>query len=297
MKDSGPQSNIVTKQEYQALVNHIEGSTRPIRNMKDRNQLSTAVAVRLGGRRFLATAGHVLVANHQMALLLEDGEYPVIEARREWRFDPEVDVGFIELNDESEVGDLRFVEAASILTRLNAECRNPVLLVGFMAREFQVQGNGRLGFVLYAGSFVTLPRQEWPESWCVGMTSRPARLSHNRDVFLRLPDDRRVKYVHSNSGEWLGSISTMPEPHGLSGAGLWFTHCRLARGHSPWQAQPKLIAIRGSYRSASGVLRATRIDCWLKLLLSHYPELRAELEGIRQESCRFGRRLRRRYPV
>lgn len=91
--------------------------------------------------------------------------------------------------------------------------------------------------------------------------------------------DMLVKYPDNSPDirDSTGSHTTLPDPRGISGGGLWPHGLGTSTLWTPENAL--LTGIQASWFSDIGYVRLTRIFHWLKLVFDNYPELRPELES------------------
>lgn len=75
-----------------------------------------------------------------------------------------------------------------------------------------------------------------------------------------------------------GKPDLLPNPHGVSGGGLWIHNDCDDGLWTPEKSQ--LVGIQSSWLKMRGYVRLTRVSQWLNLVAIHYPDLRAILSEV-----------------
>jgi hypothetical protein len=96
-------------------------------------------------------------------------------------------------------------------------------------------------------------------------------LDRTVDILMRYPD-------HSPDIRDEAGIQTdLPDPHGMSGGGLW-DH-GLETSHVWSVDDSRLAGIQSAWFNRRGYVRVVRVMHWLALVHQHYPTIRPELES------------------
>lgn len=280
------QTHTISNQKYQALVNQAEDRTRGIRDLEDRS-LATAVAVTLGERFFLATAGHVVHKSHRLALITETGELPLAEVKRDWRYDEKVDVAFVEVAREQAGAITASLGPNDILTDFDEKMQHDALVLGFPTDAY-VQIRQGLGCMSFICRSVTLPRAEWPRTWLLE-NGRAIKLSTKRDILARYVDPKGEAVVRDrNTAVEVENLRTAPPgPAGMSGCGIWLTCASEPKESGLWRPNMQLIGLQHAAMIQGRLLRGTRIGHWLDLVAQSYPELAEHIKVAKRRARTF----------
>lgn len=265
--------------EFKAMCYQARRWTRDLRDLVNTRVNGTGIAVRMGARRFLATAGHLVKESHPMQIVSREGEssIPTDFANAGW--DEGADVGFLELSQEQAdmVGD--FAGGENILCVWPRELPQSVIVVGYPEEMHFSPSPQVVASVLTQIQLITVPTPEWPDN----LDREPEQ---GRDLFLRLPEETYGQLAgpsvpHSGNAAVKGRT---PRPHGMSGGGIWL----LAIGEKVDSGLVlpgiQLLAIQTSWYDRSRMLRGTLVAKWLDLVAAEYPDLRDEIDQIQRRS-------------
>lgn len=271
--------------EANALASQAHASTYCLIDLKNGAD-GTVVAVNIGSRYFLATAAHVIPASHDFKIVVRDsidGVYDFV-ARH---VHPTFDVGLLELlpKDIPRFHDT-FVPANALKVQADQQAEYNVTVVGYPGKLIDqidqrplspnetVEVHQCNAFTFHS---VALPLSEWPTS---GTKTAPVP---GIDIFIDFdPEDSMHLLNAKTSGEVPIKIElSAPHPAGISGGGIWLL--RSSTSNTVWQPVALLHAIQFGFNS-SGWLRGALIDTWLEVVDNNYPDLKSEIQEIRQQS-------------
>lgn len=280
------ETDTISDQQYQALVNQAEDRTRGLRDLEDRS-LATAVALSLGDRFFLATAGHVAEKSHRLALITETGELPLAVVNRGWRYNGEIDVAFVEVAREQAGAITASVGPEGILTDLDQKRQHNVLVLGFPTDSYVriPQGIGGMPFLCRT---VTIPRAEWPRTWLLE-NGQAIRLNAKRDIVVRYVDPHGEAVIRNrNTAVEVKNFRTPPpRPLGMSGCGMWLMCASEPKKSGLWRPNMQLIGLQHAAMIQGRLLRGTRIVHWLDLVAQSYPELAEHIKVAKRRARSF----------
>lgn len=278
--------SVTSEQQYQALANQAEDRTRGLRDLDDRS-FATGVAVHIGGRFFLATAGHVLCDRHRMAFVAPNGELPVSEVRRDWKYNHLVDVGFLEVRTDQVFAGASFVDSDGILAKFDTNMQHNVLVAGFPIDAHLMSPRGTECVPFFCPS-VTVPCAQWPRTW-PSEYATAIRLSRRRDVVIRYPEPQEQAAIRNRNTGAVAATTVRPGPQGLSGCGIWLACASRGAKTGLWLPHMQLIGLQHAQLGTSRLLRGTQISAWLDLLAAHYTDMRPEIVRIKRSANSFWR--------
>lgn len=234
-----------------------------LRSRPDQLDIGSAVAVRIGERRLLATAAHnisgldlsqieAVPAGRRPAERL-----PLREARAHPLAEREnVDVAWLEIDSTKNPPGLSFIELSQIIGASPTDDLLPCLVQGYPAKTAEVPRTANESAVVESDGFLTLT---------IGVCRRRSPGRPEVDFAIEYPP-------HDGS---LDDID-IPPP-GLSCGGIFlFPPFKTGRIWSPEGLQ--LLGISRGWWKAEKELVATRIDRWLTLVAEDFPDIRAEIE-------------------
>ena len=244
----------------------------------------TVVAVNIGTRYFLATAAHVIPASHDFEVVLRDSIDNVYEFAAR-HVHPIHDVGLLELlpKDVPRFRDT-FVPENCIDVQANQQNEYDVTVVGYPEKLInQVDRRpiapNEILEVHRCDAFtflsVALPLSEWPTS---GTRADPVP---GIDIFIDFEPEERLHFLSAKtSGTSPVELdSKAPHPSGISGGGIWLF--RPSPPNTVWHPLVVLHGIQFGFHP-SGWLRGSLIGTWLEVVESNYPDLKSEVQKIRQ---------------
>lgn len=269
--------------EVNALAAKAHASTYCLIDLTDGAD-GTVVAVNIGSRFFLATAAHVIPGSHDFSVVLRDSIDNVYDFAAR-HVHPTLDVGLLELlpKDVPRFHDT-FVPADCINVQADQDTEYNVTVVGYPGKlivqvdrrpltpneTLQVQQCNAFTFLS-----VALPLSEWPTS---GTKTVPVP---GVDIFIDFDPEDSLHFMNpKTSGAAPVKVdSPAPHPAGISGGGIWLF--RSSASNTVWQPVALLHAIQFGFHP-SGWLRGALIDTWLEVVENNYPELKTEIQEIRQ---------------
>ena len=142
--------------------------------------------------------------------------------------------------------------------------------------------NGQWGVGGTLSGFTTsaIDHSKWPR------LNLQQPMSQEIDLLVRYPNDS------PDIRDDTGMQSELPNPHGVSGGGLW-THDDCQNGL--WLPDNcKLVGIQSSWLKDVELVRLTKISFWLDLVYSNYPDLRDvidELDGYSFSGSKLARQF------
>lgn len=234
----------------------------------------TGTCIRLGGRYFVATAGHhftdaplpqcISIA----PLLSPNGEDPMpVKGRHNWQVaSPSVDIAWIELSD-AECTTLRqdFVDITQLETSGREVLGERMYIYGFPGDPFDpLLQQARPDYRITSLSLDTVGKS----ASAVSSAYEPSVA----DIFAKY-SARDVQGVRDRT-----YVASLPKVvKGLSGAGLWQFNDRDRFVWTPEAA--KLVGIEHAWCAAEEWLRCTPIRHWLNLVAKDVPELGPTIES------------------
>jgi len=248
---------------------------------QDELRLATGTLISIGKRLFVATASHVIPTDPytRIWILGEDrGELPVsrfeiVNRARNAKDRP--DVGFFELcvNASFISQDQEICTIDRIAIQGVGRPSRPILLIGGPGEWAKViqrsdpsssEKNSNSIFIPTLISYLTVPlqKQEWPT----------ATLNTDPLINILLP------YPETPASEFeSGKSINLPNPQGMSGGGLWDQG--FEEGLIWSNESSKLFGIFTEWNEPHRYACAVQIIHWLRLIHSHYPDLRPILDG------------------
>ncbi|GAA4455811.1 hypothetical protein GCM10023156_30420 [Novipirellula rosea] len=250
---------------YDRTVVVIDTKDKP-QSQKDRWSIFSGTVVDFGERLLFATASHC-IDNFEnptrFMLMSHDGRFDAVDAsviRRTIAMDNDrPDVGILEL-DRSRFQSA-YSHSVSTIDNIVVDCPDeyPATVMGAPSEEVKVFENGIRG-ILAGFTTAGLRQDAWPK---INVTNP---FDAAIDIIARYPND------NDTIRDEKGLRSTLPDPHGLSGGGYWVHRLDTSGIWHPGVSQ--LAAIQSSWQQKHEYIRLTKIEHWLRLVYSHYPELR-----------------------
>ena len=250
-------------------------------NAPPEERLGSGVGVRMGERRFIATAGHIVLGDPGLEIVQRVDRSAVLGPFPSIQGTLKPDVGLIQLTPDqaTALGSDAFVGEDALFTgQLPDDHR--FVLTGFPAGQVVPMTESiDLGVAAVLSTYA-LPSKEWPTN----LRNPP---SPDSDLLLKWD----AKCRRSFHGQGLPSDGTPPvtgdttPPPGMSGGGIWLPIWSREAILSP---AAKLIGLQSSCYESSSLLRVVRINCWLDLLLQHCPDLQSIVTNVRQKTPNIG---------
>ncbi|MCY3019484.1 MAG: hypothetical protein NTW87_10720 [Planctomycetota bacterium] len=260
MKDPGPLRSLRERTEIVEHANIVFSYTHAIQTNKQ--DIGSAVAIRLGERLFLITAGHILAKGEPFSVFPFRREGPAEEENiLNFRFHPDSkseelhhDIGFIEVENDP-------LLSACSLDQLEIGEPKPELrrdqsrryIAGCPESEFSPRGGrGQVGLAMFAANVI-----EADETTLT--------LNFETSGFLISPD-----------GSSLQKSDYYPTPKGFSGGGVWaFLMPKKGDVFQP-RKHVTMWGTQFSWYPKTRILHATRPRFSMPFFLECYPELRAQ---------------------
>lgn len=258
--------------EHLASFECILNYTIPIVSVDSGNFIiGGGVLVEIQRRLFVATAWHCIEAGpvilvDGMTLSYRNGlpvlPTPQVKIVRSGG-DPKIDIGYLELESGKPVRTrtehvpctLEQLHTAPIPVTHSDGAPNLIHVVGWPAYTQEIQGTNI--FQTLEG-FITDHQRTEPPYLYFGFGERGTQWNESRGGWEEKPT---------------------PSPHGFSGGGCWGILKSAPDSLYDPTRQILLFAIQRSWDRATRVARAVLISEWLKLLHSHFPDLRNCLES------------------
>lgn len=265
----------LTNNEVSALAPHTFKYSVPILqyHRKDENYVGSGTLVQVGSRFFVATAAHNLtddnrgVADNCLYLGYSKKEtYEKLSfCNRKPSFgenEPAIDVGYIEISPETATSmtEKEFLPLSRIAPFIDY-WPTRVFLTGFPAGIVPVELARRNKFNLDAIGYLTETKK---------LDGLEYKHDKSTDIFI---DYGQISVLVENQ-----KVIAMPEPHGLSGGGLWALP--IATMGAVWTPNnTTLIGIqRKRLKDAPAILCCTQIQHWLASVADGYSDLTEIIE-------------------
>jgi hypothetical protein len=245
---------------------------------------ASAVKLKIGGRYFLATAGHVLKDGQVPRIVRGRGEEPIATFANIWWNCRGVDVGVLELfpADSRNLGN--FLGKDCLLPRFRRRGKVGVLVSGFPCAYYLKEGPSTFWSVGKTFIGQLLPTSTWSRQWSYSDAGPPNK---KKDMLVQYPKETGGQLLvdrHLNRHSAEGMVQANVHPKGLSGAGIWAPLFGLTRRSQVRFPHAQLIGIQVAFHERLGILRAGKIGLWLDLIAQKCPELRAAIGDIKARS-------------
>ncbi len=260
--------------QCEALTRQASSRTYRLIDKTDQSCGGTAIAINIGDRYFMATAGHVISKDHKYDIVLKKEKAQSIDCFQACQFDTDTDVGLLEIPKEKKHLIDSWVTVSDIYTDIDQHKKNDVVIVGYPGEyitqtlKIQISKNNFLNFricnTLCYLSF-TLPMEEWPTEGIKNQTIE------EQDIFIDFDPGENMFTSPPNTVDIspAGSMQC-PELPGISGGGIWLLE---SEEGVIWKPSIKLIGIQHSAFKKDQWMRGTLINCWLDLVAKNYPDL------------------------
>lgn len=229
------------------------------------SMLGSGTFVQVGGRIFVATAKHLfedIEGDELIALYWGEGDQRDGADREVIACDERLDLAVIATPDD--------MPACGVsLGNLDVTCpctANDLFVVsGIPGEKFSTDDATKTMIVgHWALGLVGLPEEAWPSH-----IEEPS--SNDVDMLMNYSE----RFALDAQGEPMRRI----DPHGLSGGGVWSVPEQNGGVWSPTTA--KLASVQWSMEIGKWkYLRATRINHWLRLLASAYPDTQDDIKNV-----------------
>ncbi len=244
----------------------------------------TVVAVSIGSCYFLATAKHVIPASHKFKIVIHDAVDGVYDFAAR-HVHPTLDIGLLEVapKDVPRFRDT-FVPGNRIAIHVDQQVEYDVFVLGYphklihqvaqlpLASNETLEAHQCNAFTFHS---VAMPLSEWPSS---GTTTVPVA---GIDIFIEFNPEDSMQLLHAMATISPPTKIDSPAPHpaGISGGGIWRLDSIESNG--VWQPAARLHGIQFGFNPA-GWLRGALIDAWLDVVDNNYPDLKSDIQKIRQ---------------
>lgn len=260
--------------QFKALTQQATSRTYRLIDKTDTCSGGTAIAITIGDRYFMATAGHVISKDHKYEIVLRNKNVQMIDCFQSRQFDIDTDVGLLEIPNEKKRLIDSWVTVSDIYTDIDQHKKNDVVIVGYpgeyitQASKIQIIKNYSLELQICNSlcySSFTLPMEEWPTEGIENQTIE------GRDIFIDFDPDGDMFTSPPNTVDISPEDSMQcPELAGISGGGIWLLE---SEEGSIWKPFVKLIGIQHRVFKRNQWMRGTLINCWLDLVAKKYPDL------------------------
>jgi len=283
------ESPVEAQIKEKALASQAHGSTYRLVDLTDGSRGGTVVAVNIGNRFFLATAKHVIPESHRFQVVLRNETTGPTDFVAH-HVHPTLDVGLLEVaqKDVPVFGDT-FVPANRIQPLANQDGNYDVTVIGYPAKLGRLVDRHPISraemLERYEWSALTfhsfaLPPPEWPPaSECLPPVPVPGI-----DIFVSYYDQEETMHLlHPKTAGIIPPAihGSPPPPRGISGGGIWLLNSRDL--NEVWRPTALLHAIQSGLCKPAW-LRGVLIGAWLQIVDDHYPDVRAELQSIRDSA-------------
>lgn len=254
--------------EHDAIIHRVQRFNRRITDFDDPTAGGSGTAIRIYDRFFIATAAHVIEADHRYALGKHEGEREVRSFPAKG-FNLALEVGFLEVAAEALDDHDSFAEVKDLAPMSDH-------IVEVVVAGFPGVGLRRLSAGMCAKADLvrcdTVPVSDWP-----GDCERPTRPEN--DIFVNYP--KTLGHQELGAGRGFDESSARQretdDPRGMSGGGIWHYVLNENRESGIRYPGPRLLGIQVSVYERQRSLRGTQIRHWCDLVGKHYPEMKLEL--------------------
>ncbi len=275
----------MTMEEFKAITQQVQRYTYRLIDRTDPTAGGTGIALKIGNRLFVATAGHVISKNHEYSLVLRNDVVHSISSFVARHIDEHADVGLLEVApDDCEYLLDGCASLVNVHTRPDRHAENSVIVGGYPGEyivrtaraqitkdsDLEVQLCNSLCYLS-----VTIPVRQWPTE---GTNRKP---EEGRDVFVDYdPGNMSVSLPNTVDIDPAASLQC-PRLQGMSGSGIWLLE---SKDDVIWRPNAKLIGIQYSVHQPNKWMRGSLIHTWLRLVAEQYPELSEQICSVDNES-------------
>jgi hypothetical protein len=250
---------------------------------KCETKVGTAVALKLGTRFFLATAGHIIEKARSIKVLMHDQVRHYVSDFAAKDYDREFDVGLLEIAD-SESDPFEFMPQNFLCRTINDEQEMPVLVIGFASQfckpiktiDLTPESSSRVVRCdTLTFNTVVLPRSEWPSEGLPDEDGIHKKLVDGHDMLLDFePEPEVIPFTANSTGTENPAVECQTlNPHGMSGGGIWLAQIREGpeKLNSP---DARLIGLQTGWHPSKNLLHGICIGVWLDFVSDRYRDLR-----------------------
>jgi hypothetical protein len=266
--------SVIDQIQWQALADQARKFTYCLIDRTDQ-KIGTVIAIRLAQRFFFATARHMIENDHDIEVLSRARMESAVSHFVARHYSEQLDIGLFELAPDN-ADRFEFADTTRLHTETEADKDLPILVVGYPSQfirsaEICLNSENRLRFCqcdAFTYRSVVLPQSEWPDN---GSLWEP--LVPERDLLVDFEPEPRIRPLPP--GVLLPDASPVdcPEvsPKGLSGGGIWLANVEDRNGL--WISDIRLQGIQTGWYEQKGWLRGVRIEVWLNMVRTKYPDL------------------------
>ena len=251
----------------------------------DGTKVGTAVAVQLGTRFFLATAGHVIENARNIKALVRDQAAHCVSDFIARHCDNRFDVGLLEISS-SHSHCFDFLSQHRLYETIEEEQTIPAMVVGFPGqfcepgKQIDLTTRSFLRVVqckTLTFQTVVLPRSEWPSEGLPDEHGDYKQLVDGRDVLIDYAPEHEARPLTPKTA----GIDNPPieclslDPRGMSGGGIWLDQIAESKEKLEYP-DTRLIGLQVGWHRARNLLTGIRIGTWLDLVRDQYPDLMTE---------------------
>ena len=263
-----------------SLMQHSVCILAPERREDEIIPQGSGTCVRIGDHFFIATAAHVFRDLQHNEIYDDDlwivhSQQPTLDRpaiiatglEGGGNYDP-VDVAWIELDHVTANGmNKTFLTLDRIRSRVDHAGDDLIALNGYPG-SFTLESDDGTVFA-QSMSFVggTIPPKDWPESefedlHCIA-----------EDYFLLAAFPPEGNYLVT------GQHYQVPDPHGMSGGGLWQIPANPTKPEEVWSTkQARLVGINLEWKQDNPWVVANQMQHWLQLVAEDFPDITEEIE-------------------
>ena len=246
-----------------------------LRHKDGREEIASAVAVRIGSRFFLATAGHVTESETEIEVIRKPREQRVSDFVRRCGVNGDLDVGLLEVTHDQASTLGLFQGGDEIFCHLDLHAGNHVIVAGFPAADCSSVVPGLMVSVPRSTFAETVPLGDWPSN--VVRAPDP-----DRDILISYPEEGRLQAITPESPFSAQKALLRPTapPGGLSGGGVWLVAYRKIKPSGLLYPSSRLVGFQVAWYEDLRVLLAVSARKWLEFVQEHYPDLQDEIQCI-----------------
>ena len=249
-------------------------------------KVGTAVAIQLGTRFFLATAGHVIENARGIKALVRNQTAHYVSDFVARHCDNLSDVGLLEISPSNSHHFDEFLSQDCLCETIEEEQEMPAMVVGFAGqfcntvKKIDLTPESSLRLVrcdTLTFNTVVLPRSEWPSDGLPDEHGNQKQLIDGRDMLIDYTPELEVRpFTPKTAGNENAPVECLElDPRGMSGGGIWLVQIAESKEklHSP---DARLIGLQLGWHRTKNLLRGIRIGAWLDLVRDQYPDLMNE---------------------
>lgn len=243
----------------------VQDAVRPIYLQNSRGQfelVGSSVLIRIATQSFLITAAHVMDDAKEQPLFV-GGTDSLINPEAQFystrkplsgdRKDDKLDLSVVPLSEDivNKLGhSCLFLGLDDIDAHERSEPTSGYIIIGYPGTKQPKQKGNQLDYIPMFLGTIGVPFNEYD----------PCGINPNTNLLLRFTKNR----VHNKH-----RLETAPDPHGMSGGGVWRVDGSVGR--------VQLVAIQHEYLHRGHLILATKIGLCFDVIGYHFPNLRLHL--------------------